>query len=199
MEPKQQVNEATPNEHSTKTSDEPSGPPEASNAGVGTIARFPSRTFMRLVLGVILLFVVAFCVLSVLSSRFLSCEWKPPHVELLIENLCLCPKPFAVLRVHNCSTYTLWYYGCLHQHPYHRVEYLADGNLISWQLNNGPVSDEKIPLRAGETFLLVVPLAWDAPPKKQPETVRVGMPVYRNKSAPGDISQWFWTPPIKLQ
>lgn len=162
--------------------------------------RGPSRTFILLVLCALLLFLGAFSALSLFTFAILPCPWNsgPPNVQLSIEAISLSPKKFAVVRVENLSGDTAWYAG-YDQMPGCRVEYLADGKQIDWNLFNCPESEEKIPLRFGETFLFVVPVGWNGPGKMQPEAVRVGMAVYRRRSASTDDFDWIWSAPRRLQ
>lgn len=162
--------------------------------------RVPSRTFMLLGLCALLLVLATLCVLFLFPFVLLpeTGNCGPPYVQLSIEELSLSPNRFALVRVWNCSGQTVWYEG-YHQYPSYRVEYLAEGDPISWQLGNPAPWEEKIPLRPDETFLFVVPLGSDGSPKTQPEAVRVGMAVYRKPSASTDDFDWLWTAPKKLQ
>lgn len=168
--------------------------------------QFRSRTFMLLVLCALLL-VGELCVLFFLFPFVLcallpgvdDCQPRSVQVSISIEELCLSPKQFALVRVRNCSGDTLWYFGSLHQYPTYWVEYLVGGERIWWDFGNIAVSEEKIPLRPDETFLFVVPLSWRGPPESQPEEVRVGIRMYRDRWAPGDESYSFLTAPRKLQ
>lgn len=196
MELKKPTDEATVE----KNTGEPPAPKETLDAPGRPKMRGPSRTFIVLVACALLLFLGASGALSLFTFVILPCPWNsgPPNVQLSIDAISLSPKKFAVVRVENLAGDTLWYMG-YQQCPTCRVEYLVAGDRIDWDLLNPPASEEKIPLRSGETFLFVVPLGSARPSKTQPEAVRVGMAVYRKRSASTGECDWFWSAPKKLQ